>query len=121
VRVHHVVPSFAFFIEKNGDTLLHVGDTGPTEKVWRRAQKCVNLRAVVVETSFPNHLQAIADASRHLTPQTLAREIQKLGKQNVPILVTHLKPAFRGKIIEELRKLKNDRLRILKDGDTLRL
>jgi cAMP phosphodiesterase len=121
VRVHHVVPSFAFFIEKNGETLLHVGDTGPTEKVWRRAQKCVNLRAVVVETSFPNHLQAIADASRHLTPQTLAREIQKLGKQNVPILVTHLKPAFRGKIIEELRKLKNDRLRILKDGDTLRL
>ena len=121
VRVHHVVPSFAFFIEKKAQTLLHVGDTGPTEKVWLRAQKYVNLRAIVAEASFPNRLQEIADASRHLTPQTLAREIKKLGKNEVPILVTHLKPAFRREIIAELRRLKNPRLKILADGDVLRL
>src|SRR5215467_955210 len=59
VRVHHVVPSFAFFIEQEGQALLHVGDTGPTEMVWKRAQKYGNLHAVVVETSFPNRLQNI--------------------------------------------------------------
>ncbi len=33
VRVNHIVPSVAFFIENHKKTLLHVGDTGPTEKV----------------------------------------------------------------------------------------
>ena len=120
VRVHHVVPSFAFFIEKKAETLLHLGDTGPTEKVWARARKYVNLRAIVIETSFPNRLQRIADASRHLTPQTLAKEMEKMGNKDIPILVTHLKPAFRIEIIAELRKLKNPRLKILSDGDILR-
>jgi cAMP phosphodiesterase len=120
VRVQHIVPSFAFFIEKKAQTLLHLGDTGPTEKVWSRAGKHDNLCAVVVEASFPNRLQGIADASRHLTPRTLAQEIAKLGKKDVPILVTHLKPAFRREIIAELRKLKNPQLRILKDGDVFR-
>lgn len=121
VRVHHVVPSFAFFIEHKGQVLLHVGDTGPTEKVWRRAKQHGDLRAVVVEASFPNRLQDIADASLHLTPQTLGREIQKLGNNKVPILVTHLKPAFRREIMGELRKHKSPHFRILADGDVLRL
>jgi len=121
VRVRHVVPSFAFFIEKKTQTLLHVADTGPTEKVWSCAQKYANLRAVIVEASFPNRLQEIADASGHLTPRTLALEIAKLGNKDVPILVTHLKPAFRREIIADLRRLKNPRLRILADDDILRL
>jgi ribonuclease BN (tRNA processing enzyme) len=120
VRVNHVVPSVAFFVENKAQTLLHVGDTGSTENVWSRAQKHVDLCAVVLEASFPNRLQEIADASRHLTPQTLAREIEKLGNDAVPILVTHLKPAFRREIIADLKKLKNPRLRILQDGDVLR-
>ena len=119
VRVHHVVPSFAFFIEKKSETLLHIGDTGPTEKVWLRARKFDHLHAIVVEASFPNRLQEIADASLHLTPQTLAGELDKLGRKDIPILVTHLKPAFRREIIAELRKLKHPRLKILADGDIL--
>jgi cAMP phosphodiesterase len=75
----------------------------------------------VIETSFPNRLQDVADASRHLTPQTLARELEKLGRRSLPVLVTHLKPEFRKEITAELRKLKDYRLRVLRDGDVLRL
>ena len=121
VRVHHLVPSTAFFIENDKETLLHVGDTGPTEKVWAMARRRKNLRAVVVETSFPNRLQNIADISRHLTPQVLAKELEKLGRPSVPILVTHLKPQFRQEIIAELKKLKNPRIKILKQGESLAL
>ncbi|MGH7775065.1 MAG: MBL fold metallo-hydrolase [Candidatus Binatia bacterium] len=120
VRVNHIVPSVAFFIENNKKTLLHVGDTGPTEKVWSMARSQRNLSAVVLEASFPNRLQGLADVSRHLTPQTLAREVDKLGRASVPILVTHLKPQYREEIIRELKKLKSYPLRILKDGDSLR-
>ena len=121
VRVNHVVPSTAFFIEKNNKTLLHVGDTGPTERIWSLGRKMANLRAVVLEASFPNRLQELADLSHHLTPQTLVKEVEKLGNPSVPILVTHLKPQYREEIIKELKKIKGCRLKILKDGDSLQL
>ncbi|HEY2986114.1 MAG TPA: 3',5'-cyclic-nucleotide phosphodiesterase [Candidatus Binatia bacterium] len=121
VRVSHAVASTAFFIEDRKGALLHVGDTGPTEKVWTVARKKKNLRAVVLETSFPNRLQETADLSQHLTPQTLAHEAAKLGHPSVPIFVTHLKPQYRDEIVAELRKLKGFRLRILRQGDSVRL
>jgi ribonuclease BN (tRNA processing enzyme) len=121
VRVNHVVSSMAFFVENNKKTLLHIGDTGPTEEVWSTAREQTNLRAVVLEASFPNRLQEVADASRHLTPQTMAGEIDKLRMDSIPILVTHLKPEYRREIIADLRRLKNRHLKVLKDGDVLRL
>ncbi len=119
VRVNHIVPSAAFFIENKKKTLLHVGDTGPTEKVWSLARRRKNLRTVVLEASFPNRLHELADMSRHLTPHTLALEAEKLGRPSVPILVTHLKPQYRKEIIDDLKKVKGHRLRVLKDGDVL--
>lgn len=121
VRVDHIVPSGAFFIENNKKTLLHVGDSGPTEKVWSLARRTKNLRAVVLEASFPDKLQDLADMSRHLTPRTLFRELEKLARPSVPVLVTHLKPQYREEIIRDLKRLKGYRLRILKQGDSLRL
>jgi ribonuclease BN (tRNA processing enzyme) len=121
VRVNHIVPSVAFFVENQNKTLLLVGDTGPTARVWAIARRKKNLRAVVLEASFPNRLQEIADMSRHLTPRTLAAEAAKLKRPAVPILVTHMKPQFREEIIRELKKIRGYRLRVLKQGDTLTL
>ncbi|HEY7168046.1 MAG TPA: 3',5'-cyclic-nucleotide phosphodiesterase [Candidatus Binatia bacterium] len=120
VRVNHVIPTLAYFLENRDKTLLHIGDTAATDAVWRRAQNTAGLCAIVVETSFPNRLQDIADSSLHLTPQSLARELEKLGNRDVPILVTHLKPAFRKEIVAELKHLKDSRVRILRDGDVLK-
>jgi cAMP phosphodiesterase len=119
IRVNHVVPSVAFLLANKKTVLLHVGDTGPTERVWSTARKHKKIAAVVIEASFPNRLQEIADASRHLTPQTLEREIDKLGMNSVPVLVTHLKPEYRREIIANLRRLQRPHLKILKDGDVL--
>lgn len=120
IAVNHVVPSVAFFIENDGKTLLHVGDTGPTEKIWSLARRKKNLRAVVLEVSFPNRLQEVADVSRHLTPQTLTEEVAKLGRPSIPILITHLKPQHRAEVIRDLKHVDGQRLRILNDGDRLR-
>lgn len=121
VRVHHVVPSVAFFIEEGRKTLLHVGDTGPTDRLWHLARRKKGLCAVIIEASFPNRLQETADVSLHLTPQTLAGEIEKFGRPSVPVFVTHLKPQYRQEIIKELGKLERYRIRVLKEGDSLRL
>ena len=69
VPVNHVVASVAFFIEKKNKTLLHMGDTGPTSEVWSLANSKDSVAAVIIETSFPNRFQDIADASQHLTPR----------------------------------------------------
>jgi cAMP phosphodiesterase len=119
--VRHIVSSVAFFIKNQRKTLLHIGDTGPTAEVWAIARTQANLGAIVIETSFPNRLQAVADASRHLTPRSLAHELKKLGDKDIPILVSHLKPQFRREIITELKALKLKRLRVLKDGDLFHL
>jgi ribonuclease BN (tRNA processing enzyme) len=121
IGVGHVVPTVAFFIESKNKTLLHVGDTGPTEKVWSFARKHPDLGSLVIETSFPNRLQDVADVSRHLTPQTLLQELDKLAMKSPQILITHLKPEFRQEVIRELRKLKGHPLRVLRDGDVLQL
>ncbi len=98
-----------------------MGDTGPTERVWSVAKRKRNLSGVVLEASFPNRLQELADVSRHLTPQTLAKEVEKLGNTSVPILVTHLKPQYREEIIKELKKIKGHRLKILKEGESIQM
>jgi ribonuclease BN (tRNA processing enzyme) len=121
IGVDHVVPTLAFLVESKDATLLHVGDTGPTKKVWSFARQHENLGALVIEASFPNRLQKVADASRHLTPRTLGHELDKLAMKSPQILVTHLKPEFRREIIRDLGKLKGHRLRVLHDGDVLRL
>lgn len=119
VRVNHAVECVAYFVERRGETLLHIGDTGPTEAVWKRAQKAPRLLAVCIETTFPNRLQEVADSSGHLTPRSLEEELEKLDP-DVPVYVYHLKPAFRSEILAELKRLRRRRLRVLEEGTLYR-
>lgn len=117
VRVSHVVDCVAFFIEHAGRTLLHVGDTGPTEAIWAAARRVPDLRGIIVEATFPNRLQKLADVSGHLTPASLEDELRKLG-QGVPVFVYHLKPQFATEIEEELRDLRDLAPVVLESGKT---
>jgi ribonuclease BN (tRNA processing enzyme) len=117
VPVHHVVDCVAYFLERDGRTLLHVGDTGPTEAVWERARATANLCAVIVEAAFPNRLQALADASGHLTPASLEAELRKLGRR-VPLFLYHLKPQFSGEIEADLAAFRDLHPTLLEAGKT---
>ena len=117
VRLNHLVDCTAFFIEHDGRTLLHVGDTGPTQAVWERARAVPELRAVIVEATFPNRLQDLADISGHLTPASLEAELQKLDRP-IPLFVYHLKPQFAEEIAEELRALPDLSPVVLEAGKT---
>lgn len=115
VRLNHAVESVAFFIETRAGTLLHLSDTGPTDAVWRYAREVPRLLAVCVETTFPNRLQEIADASGHLTPQGLETELQKLDR-DVPVYVYHLKPKHRSEILVDLKRLPRRGLHVMEEG-----
>lgn len=117
IPMNHPVPTFGFLIRGAAGSILWSSDTGPTLRFWEVANATPDLRAVCIEASFDNALQALADVSGHLTPRTLELEIGKLAKQ-VPVLLHHLKPPCAARVKAEVRMLKNPDLGFLEQGKT---
>ena len=113
--VDHLVPTFGYLIEQDGVSVVWSSDTGPTVRLWEIANAAPGLKAVCLDTSFDNSMQRIADLSLHLTPQTMAQEIQKLMPE-VPIYLHHLKPPCIERVVHEVRALKNPRVGFLEQG-----
>lgn len=116
-RVSHPVPTFGFLLRGGAGTVLWSSDTGPTSRLWELANSTADLVALCLDTSFDNSLQQIADLSQHLTPRSMASELEKLERK-VPVLLHHLKPPYVERIREEVRRLGNPDLDFLEQGKT---
>ena len=117
VPVSHPVESVGFVLSDGKTSIAISGDTGPTARFWKRVNSEKRLRALLVELSFPNALQGLADLSGHLTPRTLEAELAKVDRDGVPVLLYHLKPAHLAELRRELAVLGLPRVRVLKRGD----
>ncbi len=117
--VSHPVPTLGFLFEQEGSAVIWSSDTGPTEELWRIANRTPGLAAVCLDTSFANELQEVADLSMHLTPRSLDRELDKL-EVDVPVLLHHLKPPCRTRIVAEVAALGRSGLDYLEQGATYR-
>ena len=115
VPVNHVVPTVGYLIQDDHSTVVLATDTGPTDAIWQHANVAANLKTVLLETTFPNNMQWLADASKHLTPATFLEETRKLTRP-VPMQVMHLKPRFHNQVIAELRSLGLPQLDIMEYG-----
>jgi cAMP phosphodiesterase len=113
--VNHSIDGIGYIVRDGSASVIFSGDTGPTDAMWGIANENADLKALFVETSFPNEFQTIADASGHFTPQTLDTDLKKLTRDGVPIYLYHLKPKYYEAIIEEIRALKRDNLIILQN------
>ncbi len=98
IPVNHIVPTIGLLLRQGTTRIIFTSDTGPTDRIWEVANATPDLRALITECSFPNRLQAVADVSLHLTPQTLAGELAKLEGE-APVYLYHFKPPY----VEELR------------------
>jgi ribonuclease BN (tRNA processing enzyme) len=118
IPVRHTVPTHGYLVEEEGHAVLFTSDTGPTDEVWEVANRTQNLRAVIVEVSFPSRMQSVADVSLHLTPTTLAGELAKL-RRDVPVHLYHLKPAYVDELRQELAATRFPHpVEELRQGDT---
>jgi ribonuclease BN (tRNA processing enzyme) len=121
IKVNHPVPTCGYVLneETSGKSLVFTGDTGVTDEIWDALSEASNLRALVVEVSFPNRMQKLAETSGHLTPQDLKQELAKVRRKlDIPILVFHMKPEFDAEIRQELKELHLGGLEVLKPGKT---
>ena len=99
------------FLIGNGDAyLLYLGDTGSDTvehsdklaKLWQVAGPLIKtgkLKAIFIETSFPN-AQPEKSLFGHLTPRLLMAELKRLARtageaslRDFPIVITHRKPS----------------------------
>lgn len=116
ISVNHTVEAVGYIIRDETSSILYTGDTGPTDKIWKEANKLSNLKAVIVETSFPNHLHALADMSGHLTPFMLKDQLNKLKVLDLSILIFHMKPQYLRELENEIAALGNPHIIILRQG-----
>lgn len=115
IPVNHPVESCAFIVRRGRSSLAMSGDTGPTDAMWDELSGTRDLRALLLETSFPNAMQELADVSGHYTPNTVEVDLRKLRKRRrPPILLYHLKPAYLAPLRKELEALDDDALRIVR-------
>ncbi len=115
--VHHPVPAVGFIVrEKNKNSILITGDTGPTDLLWEEANKEEKLKAVFTEIAFPDRLTKVAHAAGHFTPGMFADELVKL-KKKVPLLIYHLKPEYLKELKKEIKALGIPSLKLIKPSD----
>jgi len=119
--VDHTVETMGFLMESKGKAVFFLGDTGPTEDVWKIARAMKGLKAMFVETSLPGSMQSIADKTGHLTPLTLAAELKKLKDIKPDIYLYHMKPRYAEAIHREVAAIQDRKIHIIEDGQVIRI
>ncbi len=119
IPMNHPVPAVGFLVSNSKSAFLYTADTGTNEGIWSEARKAKNLKAIIVDTSFPDKFDKVADASGHFTPLQLHRDLDRAKMdRNVPIYVYHVKPAYEARVIRDLRAMGRKNVKILKEGKT---
>ncbi|HKY28507.1 MAG TPA: 3',5'-cyclic-nucleotide phosphodiesterase [Pyrinomonadaceae bacterium] len=116
--VNHIVPTVGLIVSDGKSTVAFSSDTAETEDLWEAINQIAHVDALLIEASFPNSMAKLAEVSTHFTPETLEKELGKLRHNGLDILAVHLKPAYREKIIEELKGLAIPKLKVMEPGKT---
>lgn len=118
IPVNHPVPCTGFLLEEDGMQLIYTADTGNTDRIWEIANEQPNLKAILMDCSFPNSYQKLADISGHMTPNNVLQDLQKLdGLGRIPVYLYHMKPETLNTMAAEVEQLNVPHLRMLTQVD----
>jgi cAMP phosphodiesterase len=118
VDVNHTIESAGFIIDDGAGAIGFSGDTGPTDRFWELMNQQPNIKALLMEVSFPDRQTGLALVSGHHTPQTLLADLNKYkAPQDLPTLLYHIKPPFQAEVEKECAKLSRVNLHVLKLTD----
>jgi cAMP phosphodiesterase len=118
-KANHVVESVGYKLQDDHGAILYSGDTGATPWIWKEAREQEGLKAIFIETSFPNRLGDLAKLTGHLTPSMLEEELKNIEGLDVPIFIFHLKAQYLDTLTAEIEQLRHPNISILKQGDEL--
>lgn len=100
----HTVPAVGYAVTAGNGCWVFTGDTERNPAFWRRLNQ-MHVAALVIETAFSNREKELAKRSLHLSPMSLAEELDCIDKsKSFPIFITHTKPAETELIMAEIQK-----------------
>lgn len=103
VDVMHTVPTLGYTVQNSGGAFAVSGDTKTNETLWPVLNACNDLKVLVIEVSFPDEMEALANDAGHYCPSTLVKDLERL--QHEPeIWLTGMKPGEEGRILEQVTK-----------------
>ncbi len=120
IPVSHTIECCGFTVSGSDGTIAYSGDTGPTDRLWEVLSETEDLKALLMEVSFPNDEARLARVSGHHTPETLAKDMRKLTNgltKELPTLLYHIKPSFQAAVERECARLKGLNLTVCALGD----
>lgn len=119
-RMNHNVKAVGYLVEKKGRSFFYTGDTGPAQDSWKKLSN-KKLNMLIVEVSFPDRMKELAIKTGHLTPQLLFEDLKLLNHKPERIFITHVKPFYRKEIEKELKKYSDYKIKILQDGEVIKI
>ena len=100
----HTVPAAGFAVGAGQGCWVFSGDTGRNPAFWTRINQ-LDVAMLVIETAFSNREHGLALRSLHLSPTSLAQELDGIAKdKRYPIYITHTKPAETEMIMAEIQR-----------------
>ena len=101
-KTYHTVPTLGFAVRRTGTQTVFVADSGYAESVVANLNGLGPIDDIILECSFPNELEAVANQSCHLTPALCEKLLSELAVQPRNIWINHLKPDVEQQIIPQL-------------------
>ena len=101
VDVCHSVPSLGYTVQNSGGVFAVSGDTRTNETLWPALNACDDLKALVIEVSFPDELEELATRSGHYTPRTMCKDLERLH-HDPDIWLTGMKPGEEARILRQV-------------------
>lgn len=117
IALDHVIPTFGFIVEDATGAIAFISDTAPTTRIWERVKHNRRIKAVFLESAFPNSMDWLAVKAKHLTPTLFENECAK-AQRPLPIVAVHIKPAFYDQVVGELNQLGIEGLSICQPNQT---
>jgi HD-GYP domain-containing protein (c-di-GMP phosphodiesterase class II)/ribonuclease BN (tRNA processing enzyme) len=124
IEAVHIPGAFGFIIIKNEkDGYLISGDTYLNDKLIDEINNNPKLKLLIMECSFPNRLGKLAFDSKHLTPELLDKQIEKILRKDLQIFIYHIKHLYYDEMSDEIKNLGILRNggKILEEGDVIHI
>jgi len=101
IPAEHSIQACGYHLHSENGGVVYTGDSVCNRAFWAYVNACTSLTHLVIETSFLNAEQSIADRSFHLTPNRLASEIAHMSIRP-QLHITHLKPGSERQLMDEI-------------------
>ncbi|HEX5486797.1 MAG TPA: 3',5'-cyclic-nucleotide phosphodiesterase [Limnobacter sp.] len=116
VAVEHTVPAVGVFLKTPTGAWCFSGDTHQTDRLYQVINQMPDIRYFFIESAFPDREKWLADLAKHLCPDLLFAELDKL-RNTCEIWISHLKPREHDLIQRELKQYQGlQQLKVLSAG-----